>query len=67
MYMVKCNDHAFDLESTATDLENSFSTTKVQNTKIILMEEMKTEADQIKGTFNITHNLAEVIKTKKRP
>ena len=43
MYMVKCNDHAFDLESTATDLENSFSTTKVQN------EEREREGEKKRG------------------
>jgi transcription-repair coupling factor (superfamily II helicase) len=35
---------------------------KVQGTKIVLVGEMKTEADRIKGAFNIARDLAEVVK-----
>ncbi|MFZ1348365.1 MAG: transcription-repair coupling factor, partial [Tabrizicola sp.] len=40
---------------------------KVQGTKIVLVGEMKTEADRIKGAFNIARDLAEVVKAGKRP
>jgi transcription-repair coupling factor (superfamily II helicase) len=35
---------------------------KVQGTKIVLVGEMKTEADRIKGAFNIARDLAEVVR-----
>jgi transcription-repair coupling factor (superfamily II helicase) len=39
----------------------------VQGTKIVLQGEMKSEADRIKGAFNIARDLAEVVKAGKRP
>jgi transcription-repair coupling factor (superfamily II helicase) len=39
---------------------------KVQGTKIVLVGEMKTEADRIKGAFNIARDLAEVVKAARK-
>jgi len=39
---------------------------RVNGNKIVLTGEMKTEADRIKGAFNIARDLAEVIKAGKR-
>ena len=39
---------------------------KVQGTKIVLVGEMKTEADRIKGAFNIARDLAEVVRAGRK-
>jgi transcription-repair coupling factor (superfamily II helicase) len=39
---------------------------KVQGTKIILVGEMKTEGDRIKGAFNIARDLAEIVKAARK-
>lgn len=39
---------------------------RVNGNKIVLTGEMKTEADRIKGAFNIARDLAEVVKAGKR-
>ena len=39
---------------------------KVQGTRIVLVGEMKTEADRIKGAFNIARDLAEVLKAARK-
>jgi transcription-repair coupling factor (superfamily II helicase) len=40
---------------------------RVNGNKIVLTGEMKTEADRIKGAFNIARDLAEVVKAGKKP